>query len=128
MDVAVIVAIRVGKRRRASHAGGSPDQMLVEQPAAAWPHEGLVIEPGRNERTEQIRRSSQIEIDRRPAVLAAGRQSFDECYLRGARIRLAAISLTELHQRVRLLGAGGHDTTRAVIFEAACHHADTVRQ
>jgi hypothetical protein len=109
-------------------AGGAPDDVLVRGPGARGRHERLVIEAGRKQRREQIVERPQVEIERRPAVLARGNEPIVKLRHGGARVGLGARALADPHQRVRLLRPGGEDAARTVIFEAASDDAHAVRQ
>ena len=129
MRVHVLVAIGIGRGRRAAQAGGAADQPLVHAPPPALrPHEGLVVEARREQRAKDAIQRPQVEADGWPAVLARGGQAFVQLDLGRARVRLGARAAAQLHERVGLLGAGAEDATRAVILEAAPDQMDAVRE
>ena len=119
MGVAVLVCIRVRPVRRAAKAGHAADRALITHPAALRPHEGLVVEAGRDQRRGDIVHLTQIEGQRGEAVLAGRHQPVIDLDLRRAQVRLGMVAEAELDQRVRLLRPGGEDAARPVIFEAA---------
>ena len=127
--VHVLVAIRIGRGRRPAQAGGAADQPLVHAPPPALrPHEGLVVEARREQRAEDVVQRPQVEADGWPAVLARGSEAVVQLDLGGADVGLGARAAAQLHERVRLLGAGAEDAARAVILEAAPDQMDAVRQ
>ena len=60
-----------------------------------------------------------VEAQRRPAVLARRDEPVVQLLRRRAHVGLGARAARELHQRVRLLGAGAEDAARPVVLEAA---------
>ena len=130
MGVARQIAVRVGGAWRPSEAGAGADRRLVEPlPPAARPHEGLVVEAGADQRREKVRCGAEVEVERRPAILAARNQALMELDLGGAEVGgLASATATDGHQGVRLLDPGRQDSTRPVVFERAADEMDAVRQ
>ena len=114
------VAVRVGQRRRPAHPCRVADELLVHAlPPRPRPHERLVVEPGREQRSERAAHRPEVERDRGPAVLAACGEALVELDHRGADIGLRPGAFLELHQRRGLLRAGGEDPARAMELEAA---------
>src|SRR5262249_22812104 len=118
--LAMVVAIRIWLERRASHACRPPDQRFVDAPPK-WrrPFEGLVIETGRQQRREHSGDRADIQVARRPAVLAFRDQPVIEFDLRRLEVRLGARTFADPHKRIRLLGACGENASWSVILEAA---------
>ncbi len=119
--VAMLVAVGIGRARGAAHAGDASDPVLVAQPPA-WrsrPHEGLVVEARGQQPREDVVDDARIHAQRRPPVLARRDQPVVEIQRRGTHVGFGGGALAHLHQRVRLLDAGGHDAARAVVLEAA---------
>ena len=65
---------------------------------------------------------------RRPPVLAGGGEPLIELGHGRARVGLATRAVAQFNERVGLLGAGGEDAARPVIFERAPHETHAVRQ
>ncbi len=71
MGVALRVAVGIGRGRRPAEARRGADARLVDLvPERARPHEGLVVEAGDEERREEVVDRADVEVERRPAVLA----------------------------------------------------------
>ena len=101
MGVGFFVSIRVRTLGGAAEAGGPADQRLVDLlPERCRPHEGLVVEPGRQNRAEQPIDGAHVEAERRPAVLAHGLQPVEQFDGGGLAVRLAAPAAAQLDQRV----------------------------
>ncbi|MPM07842.1 hypothetical protein SDC9_54151 [bioreactor metagenome] len=129
MQEALVIGIRVGKHRQAAKPRRAPDRGLVELlPERLRPHEGLVVEPRREERREQVVHRQQVVAQAARVVLAARLEPVEELGHRGAGVRLLPGTAAQLDERIRLLGAGGEDAARAVILERAPDQADVVCQ
>src|SRR5205823_11348080 len=101
-----------------AETGGPADHRLVDLlPEALRPHEGLVVEARHEHRCRERVDGSEIEIERRPAILALRREPVIELYHRGARIGFLAPALAELAERIGLGGARRDHPARPVIFE-----------
>ncbi len=122
------IAIRIGLARGSAEARGATDHRLIDMaPGPARTHEGLVIEARPKERRKEIVDRAEVELERGPAVLARSAKSIVKLDLGRAQIGgCAAGSARKRDQRVRLLGAGGEDAARAVIFERAPHEMEAV--
>ena len=119
---ALVVDVRIRLRRKPPEAGRAPYERLVEPlPEGCRPHEGLVVEAGREERRQQVVDRQRVEGERRPAVLARRLETVVELGDGRARVRLPARAGAQFDQRVRLLRAGGKHAARAVILEAPAH-------
>ena len=124
MGETVGVVVRVRQFRRHTEAGGAADHGLEElRPQGraldeARTHEGLVVEPGREERRQQVVDRADVEAAGRPAVLARGHEPVVEFDLRGPQVRRHP-GLVARHgdERVRLIGAGRQDAARAMVLE-----------
>ena len=124
-----LVMVRVGFGRGAAEAGGPADQRLVEfLPETLRPHEGLVVEAGRERLAGQRVERHHVEGERGPAVLAAADEPVVQLDLGRLAVRLAPRALAQFDQRVRLVGTGGHDPARPVVFEAAADQAHAIGQ
>ncbi len=125
MGVELVVAVGIGFGRALAEAGHAADEVLVLQPEALRPHEGLVVEARWKTAVEQAVHRAEIGGQAGKAVLAFRDQTLIELDLRRAQVGLGAVALAELDQRIRLLRAGGKEAARAVILEAAAdqHHA-----
>ena len=128
MEVAAGVTVGVDLGRSAAEAGGAADEGLVDAvPEGFRPHEGLVVEPGREQHVEPIIDRAEVEFQRWPAVLALGVQAGMDLLDGGAGVWLeAAGTAAGADQGVGFLGTGGQDAARAVVFEAAAHEVHAV--
>ena len=120
MRPALLIAVGIARQVGPAETGGATDQWLIDLfPEGRWPHEGLVVEPGRKKPRHQVVHGADIIGKARPAVLAAGLQTVIEFGDRRPGIGIAPRTAADRHQPVRLGGTCGHDATRAMIFEAA---------
>jgi len=128
MGVARGIAVGVGLLRRVAEAGGGADHRLVDPfPGRLRPHEGLVVEAGREERRGEAVERADVEAERRPAVLRHGLQAVIELLHGGAHIGRDAPGIAaDADQRVRLLRARAEHAARPVILERAPHEMDAV--
>ena len=118
-----------GAAGRAAQAGGVADHLLVGHPHRRRPHEGLVVEAGREQRRQPVVHHADIAVQRRPAVLALRDQAVMERDGGRAHVRIGrGLPRVQLDQRVRLLRPRGQDAARSVVLEAAADHMDAVRQ
>ena len=127
MRVAMLVTIGIRLARGLAQARGGADHALVDiAPPGARPHEGLVVEAGRQQRAEEVVDPAQVELDRGPAILAARDEAIEELDLGGPDVGLGAGALAELDQGVGLLRPGRDDAARAMILEAPPDQMDAV--
>ncbi len=128
--VAALVAVGVGLRRRGAEPGGAADDPLIDRlPERGRPHEGLVVEAGREHRGQHaVDHAQRVEAQRRPAVLALRHQPVIQLDHGGAGVGLVPPAGPQLDQRVRLLRPGGEDAARPVVLEAAADQPDAVGQ
>ena len=128
MGKAVLVVVWVCLRRRTSHAGGAPDQMLVAQPpgGSVRPHECFVVEPGWQEGRQRVVDCPDIKFHRRPTVLAGGAQAFKQGNLGRSRVGFGVRANGQLYQRVGLLRASTKNAAWPVVFEAAADQVHAV--
>ena len=128
--VAVGVAVRVGIGVRLSgrlaQARRLANEMLVEAPPRARPHEGLVVEPGRQQARGEVVEGADVEVQRRPVILARAGEPVEELDLGGAQVRLGARAPAQPDERVRLLHPGADHPAAAVVLEAPPHRAHPV--
>jgi hypothetical protein len=123
----LFVVVGIGLVGGASEAGGLADEGLIELlPQRARPHEGLVVEARAEEAREQAVHRADIEVERRPAVLARCGEPGIELLHRGTAVGLAPPAGADRHQRIGFRGAGGEDAARAVILEAAADQPHAV--
>ncbi len=122
------VAVGVGLGRRGAEAGGVADHRLVDAvPEGARPHEGLVVEAGREQRAEPVVDRADIEGQRRPAVLAGRVEAVAQFLDRGTGVRLeAAGAAAGADQGIGLVGAGRDHAAGAVVLERTAHEVDAV--
>jgi len=126
MLVAFVVDVVIGRLRRDAEAGALADHLLIAVPEALRPHEGLVIETGRQHARDAVVERPDIELDARPAIDAGSFEAIEQFDLRGAQIGLARSTLAQLHQGVGLFHAGGIDAARAMKFKTPSDQAHTV--
>ena len=129
MGVDMVVDVRVGMPRRPPKTGGGADQPLNPPPHTAPPHERLVVEPGRQQRREDLGRPADIEIHPWPDVLRPGVEAVIQLDLGGPRVRFGVRpARRDLHQGARLVLAGGEDAARTVVLDAAADEVNAVGQ
>ena len=126
VGLCLVVAVRVALAWRLAHAGGMTDEMLVLHPHGGGPHEGLVVEAGGKNPRRQIVQRADIVFQARPTVLGARREAVHQLHQGRQLVGVGARILAQLHQRVGLLEAGGENTARAMIFEAAADEVHPV--
>ena len=124
----IIVRIRLG--RRLAEAGGRADEGLVDLvPEAARPHEGLVVEARGKEHVGAVVHRPDVELQRRPLVLAFRHKPLAQLLHGGAGVRLEPARSTRCaDQRVRLFGTGTHRSARTVILEGTAHQMHAIGQ
>ena len=114
------VAIRIGLARGRSQPRGAADHRLIE--ASPGPvlaeqtraHEGLVIEAGAEQRRGQVVDRADIELERRPAILARSDKAVGKLDLGCAQVwGYATRPAHNSDKRVRLFGAGAEDARAA---------------
>src|SRR5271157_2670689 len=127
------VRIGIGFARRAAEARRAPDRWLIKAlPGPIFPeqigtHKGLVVEAGADEHREKVIEFADVELKRRPAVLACRGKAAVKLDLRRAQVRReAAGAAGEPDKRVRLLGPYAQDSARPMIFVRAPDKADAV--
>ena len=119
MRVSLVVRCRIRLLRCPAESRNFPDGVLVVFPKALRPHEGLVIEAGRQQAREQTARGHRIPLDAGPAIDTSGDQPVDQLHLGRARVRHRVFAFAELHNRIRLVHATGDDAAWTVVFPAA---------
>ena len=126
--VAAIVVVGVGLVRSAPEPRRLADEVLVELPPRARPHERLVVEPGREELRGDVAQRAHVEVERGPVVLAAGDEPVEELDLRRLQVGFGAGALAHTDQGVGLFRAGADDASAAVVLEAASDDPHAVRE
>ena len=129
--VDLLVSVRIRKLLGTPHPGRAADEFFIEHPgtgAAPRPDKGLVVEPGGQETRDRVVDGPEIQVQRRPAVLALGLEAVKGLDHRGPRVGFVSHTASQADQGVRLLHARREDTARPVVFEAARHKRDTVGQ
>ena len=122
-----LVFVGIAARRCAPETGGAADRRLVDLlPETRRPHEGLVVEPGREEGRKPAGDRHHVEGERRPAVLARRDEAVEQLDDRRARVRLATGAVAQFDERVGLLRPGSKNAARPVILERAADEADVV--
>ncbi len=129
VEVEMLICIRVAILRRFAEAGRLADEGLVDVlPERTREEEGLIIETRRQEPRENRVDRADIELERRPVVLARGIKPVEKLGRRGALVRLELAALAEVDERVGLFRAARHHAARAVVFERPANHHLIVRQ
>ena len=127
MQEALVVVVRIGLSGQAAEAGRGSDGRLIDPlPEGFRPHEGLVVEAGRQEGGEQIVDRQQVMAQRAAIVLAERLEPVEQLGDGRPRIRLAISAAAQLDQRVGLFRAGGEDAPRPMVFEAPADQPDAV--
>ena len=86
-------------------------------PELTRPHEGLVVKARAKERREKVIHRHQVDIDRRPGVLAPRIEARVDFLHRGADVRHLRRAAPDGDKRARLLRPRRHHAPRAVILE-----------
>ena len=126
--VDLLVGVGIGRARGLAQARGLADEMLVAHPGGARPHEGLVVEAGRQEAAHELVDAERVALRAGPAIDAGGHQAVVKGDLGRSCVRHRGRRGAELDQRVRLLDTGGDDAARPVVLEAASDEVDAVGQ
>src|SRR5262249_11985257 len=127
--VGMFVTVRIANAGAAAQTGGAADDGLIELlPEARWPHEGLVIKASDEDRAQQRIDRQNIEFQRRPAVLALRLKPLIELDRGGFAVRFASCIGTQLHERVRLLGARAQYAPGTMILEAPSDNTRPFRE
>jgi hypothetical protein len=122
------VGVGIGPRGRGTEPGRAADERLVDLvPEGLRPHEGLVVEAGREQHVEAVVDRADVALERRPAVLARRAETLEDLGDRRPRVGLeAAPAAVGADERVRLLAAGRQDAARPVVLERAADEMDAV--
>ena len=127
--VGMFVTVRITNAGAAAQTSGATDDGLIELfPEARWPHEGLVIKAGDEDRAQQRIDRQNIEFQRRPVVLAPRLKPVIELDGGGFGVGFAARTGPQLHERVRLLGARAQYAPGTMILEAASDNTRAFRE
>ncbi len=87
--MAPVIGVGIVFAGQGAQTRGAADQGLVEPlPKGRGPHESLVVEPGDQQRREQLVHRHQVEAEAGPAVLAVRRQALMEFYGGGPSVGL----------------------------------------
>ena len=130
-DVALVVAVRVRSVRGAPVAGHAADGPLVPVPPGARPHEGLVVEPGRQHRAEPLQSARGIETKRGPAVHLLRLESLDQLHQGSGGVgdrRSLDTRVPHGEDPVRLLRPAPDEAARTVVLDAPRDHPHSVRE
>ena len=101
MGVAVGIMVGIGFGGRLAKARSRADFLFIRAPGPGRPHEGFVVEAGRQEGGEAVVDCADIEAQIGPAVLAPGIQFRFEFDGGGPHVRIGpAIAALELDERV----------------------------
>ena len=129
MEEPLVVEVRVWLSRKAAEARRAPDRRLIELlPERPRPHEGLVVEAGRQKRGEPVVHRQRVEAQGGPAVLAACFQAVEQLGGGRARIRFLPRARAQLDQGIRFFRSRGEHAARAMILEASPDQPHAVRQ
>ena len=127
MQEPLVVAVRIGLAGQAAETGSGADGRLVDPlPEGFRPHEGLVIEAGREERREQIVKRQQVVAQRAAIVLAAGFQPVEQFGNGRPCVGLPVRAAAQFDQRVGLFRTGREDAAGPMVFEAPSDQPDPV--
>ena len=120
--VALVVPIGVRAVRGAPVPGHSANRPLVPVPGGARPHEGLVVEPGREHPAEPLQAAREVEAKRGPAVHRVRFEPLHQLHHgpggMGDR-RAFDPGVAHREDPVRLLRPGPDEPARPVILDAA---------
>ena len=120
MDVAMVVAVRVGLVRRDAEAGGAADHGFVDVvPHPRRAMHDLVVEARAHDPRGRAHGRAQVAFDRGPNVDAVGLQPVHQRADGGPHVGIGARRLVvgvALDQGARVLHPGGHDAARPVVF------------
>ena len=127
--VGLFIAVRIGVGRCPAQARAAADDRFEQVlPEGARMDERLVVEACRKDRRQPVVHRAHIGIQAGPAVLAARDHAVGQGRGGGALVRFEPAALAQAQQRVRLLGARGQGTARAVILEGPAHQHLAVGQ
>jgi len=128
MAAGIGVGIRL--RRRHAKTRRTADERLVNLvPEGLRPHEGLVIEARRKQHIGRVVDCAYVALERRPVILAIGRQPLRDFQHRGAGVGFeSAGAVRDADQRVRLLRPCRQYAAWTVIFERPTHQMNAVGQ
>jgi hypothetical protein len=126
VGVELVVDVGVRSARRLAQARGLADPVLVAHPERARPHEGLVVEAGRQQAGGELGDAERVVLGTRPAVHALGDEPVVQRDLGDADVGHGGGAGAELDHGVGLLDSGGDDAARPVVLEAAGDEVDAV--
>src|SRR4051812_9485413 len=125
--MARVVAVGILFERAAAEARGLPDEWLIDHPGIATrTHEGLVVEPGRDQRACEPVEFADVEGERRRAIRASRRDPLDDLDHGGRDVRFAPSAGSERHEGIGLVYARRNDAPGTMILEASRHEHDAV--
>ena len=120
--VIVLVPVCIGLGRNLSQTSGFTDDRLEHVlPRGSGRHEGLVVEPRRQEARGIVVHHAHVELEARPVVLRGTGQTVKQLGRGDALVGFKALALPQIDQSVRLFRARGHNATRTVVFERPAH-------
>ena len=130
VQIAAGIAVGVSLGRRLAQARRAPDHGFIDLvPEGLRPHEGLVVEPGREQHIGPVVDRAQVKGQVRPLVLAFRDQARAQFLDSGARVGFKPPRTARgADQRIRFLGSSRHRAARAVILEGPAHQVDAVGQ
>jgi hypothetical protein len=126
MRIASLVTIGIGRHRRTTQSGSLANVMLIGHPQRLRPHEGLVVEPGRQQPAEPAVDYTDIMFQGWPAIDRGGRQVVIQLGLRGAGIGHRVRTFVDLEDGIGFLGAAADDAPRPMVLEASPHQVHAV--
>jgi len=123
MGIALVVGtVRAGLPVDATTGSELPEDLLVQGvPEEPGPHEGLVVEAGGQEPSDQLVDGGEVPTQARPDVLGADGHAVGQPAAAGADVGL----VSDLHEQVRIPVVGGQDSAPPVVLHAAGEHLDT---
>ena len=120
IDVAQGAALRAAVRRDAAEAGHAADRPLIDMPVR--PHEGLVVEGGRDEAREAVHHGEQVAPRAAKRVDRGERRAVDQGLERRTGVGLVARTRAQVEDGVGFLVVRAEQAARSVVLEAARDH------
>jgi hypothetical protein len=123
---AFVVAVCIARVRRGAEARRRANFLFVFRPPFARPHEGLVVEAGRQKARELLVDRHPVVFEARLRIYAMGNQPLIQLDFGGACIGHRILAALQLHDRIRFRHVGADNAARPVILEAASNEMHAV--
>ena len=128
-DLIACLGRRVGRNTKLTQTCSAPDRGLEQPlPRPSRAHEGLVVEAGGEQGREQTVDREQIEVERRPPVLAAHAHPRGDADGGGPPVGQRSGCTKDIDECAGLFRACRHDAAWSVVLETAPHQAHPVRE